>query len=657
MKKLLTLLSTLIFLSTPFLLFALTEKASPELLKLIHEAGDLQKYPDANAIIIFDNATVEYEKDGKFVDEEHALIKVLTQAGQKHFGERHFPYYRVYSKIEIKTARVIKPDGTIINVPEDMIKDISEAMAARMNIYDEDIRDRVITFKNLEIGDAIEYKVCYDYFHPPMDNAFSDQRTFQSINPILKQTYIITGPKDLPLRYVVRNGNLNLTKKEEKGKIMYKWNAENIERVITEPAMPPFHEIFTTLVVTTIDSWENVSKWWCDIAESKMAMDDSLRAKVSQLTRDKKTEEEKIYAIYHFVAQKIRYMGLGTGIKKGFEPKPVTETFHTKYGVCRDVATLMTAMLREAGIESHVVLTGAGYEMEKELPTINFNHAIVALKDEKGEYYFADPTVENLPDLLPSFEHEQDVLVCTKNGEKLSRTQHAPAEDNMGYISANSSLSENGTFISNITFTTRGLYDMAFRSWCKRMPPQQIKMIWHQILQNVYPGAQLTDFDMSDTEDLYRPFTMKISFEIKDYALDADKYVLVKLPLASGNFELISRSVLGSANLPTRNYPWKINTTFGAREEEMLTFPESYKIKAVPDEVNTKEGPVSYQMVYIPTILPEPEGKNAVHYSKEWKIDAKELSTEEYLKLKSIMQTSAKSARGEVIFVKSKGDL
>jgi hypothetical protein len=178
-------------------------------------------------------------------------------------------------------------------------------------------------------------------------------------------------------------------------------------------------EVAPAVYFTTIKDWEAISRWWTDIAKSKYDVSDALHAEIESLISGKATDTEKIDAIYHFVAQKVRYMGLGTGKKKGFEPKPVSETYETRYGVCRDVAALMVAMLRDADIDADIVLTGAGYEMERELPTLSFNHAIVAVNNDDGSITYADPTIENSVDWLPAVEAEQQVLVCTSEGKTL----------------------------------------------------------------------------------------------------------------------------------------------------------------------------------------------------------------------------------------------
>ncbi len=645
------LLALLIFLilSTAFS----QSEVSPETLALIAGAGGLDRFPDANSIVILEDITVDYDRDGKYISEEYGLVKILTEAGKKDLGEIHFPYYRKYDEITIEMARVIKPDSTTVDVSPDMITDITLAAAARMNIYEPDVREKVITFKNLEIGDAIEYRIKTVNIQTPIEGHFDDYGIFEVFDPIIKKVYKATGPRELPLSYIVKNGELKFEREESGHRITYTWWTENVPRIVPEPDMPALPDVATKLLVTTSDSWETISKWWYDLVKPKMIPGPGIEDEVTRLTEGLETDEEKVKAIYHFVAQKVRYMGLGTGKKSGLEPKPVDETYERKYGVCRDVAVLMTSMLRLAGIDAWPVLTNPSFGVEKESPSLQFSHAIVAVSDGKGGIYFSDPTVENCPDLLISAEYDQDVLICDEDGEDLGVTPHQPAEGSMGHISSHSTVDAEGNLFGELTYVTSGFYDVAFRSWCKSMPPIRLRMIWQSVIQGIYPGARLIDLSISDTEDLYNPFTIKLKFEISKYALEAGEYFLVKSPVSTGSFELLSRSFFSSASLPERNYPLDFQSTFASLEEETIEFPPGYMLKAVPDPVSIDKHPIYYDMKYVTSPGNKDKGPT-VRYVKEVKIDSKRISPEQYKDLKEVLRTSARSGRGEIIMVKER---
>src|SRR6185503_6231376 len=140
---------------------------------------------------------------------------------------------------------------------------------------------------------------------------------------------------------------------------------------------------FTTempiLVVTTDPSWKNFSKWWAELVEPKLKATPEIKEKVKELTKDAKTDDEKIRKLYDFVAQDIRYRGLGVGPRTGYTPREATETFSSRWGVCRDVSILLTSMLREAGLQAYPVLTNVGDPVLPKVAYDGFNHAIVAM--------------------------------------------------------------------------------------------------------------------------------------------------------------------------------------------------------------------------------------------------------------------------------------
>lgn len=631
---------------------AVAEEASKDVLEKIEAVGDTEEYPNANYIIIESVSETEYKRDGQYVSTTYELKKILTVKGKNQLAEEHIPYFKAYDSVIVDYARVIKSDGEVIEVPEDNIKDVSSAMAEMMNIYMPDAREIVISFKGLQVGDCIEYGYTEDLFQPPMDSAFDGVDIFQYTEPLLYRKNTITGPEEMPLNFAVKNGEVNFEKNKHDGKITYTWWAENQPAIVAEPAMPSLLEIVPTMYCSTLGSWEEISRWWCGMAEARMVVNDSLRIVIDSLTADK-TKGEAIASVYHYVAQKVRYMGLGTGKKQGLDPKPATETFATKYGVCRDVATLMTAMLREADIEADIVLTMMGAKIDKEIPGIRFNHAIVAIKDDQGGYYFSDPTIENLPTLFPSMEQEQDILICTKEGRDLEITPHQPAEENLGQISANSRLNPDGNFVSDVVLTSNAFYDMILRSITKSMPEKQVNMMMSQVLQSVYPGAKLSYLEISDPEDLESPMTMKFGYKINDYALEAGDYLLVKMPVSTGVFEIVSMFVLESAKLPDRQHPWNLGFTYGAVEDEVLTLPEGYELKAYPVDQLEKYDHSLYETAYSSYSIPEPQsGQLSLKFQKKFLVDKKQMSPEEYKEFLKVLQAKDKSSRGEIILEK-----
>ena len=651
-----TIVSILLLVLVSVLFAGTVDKASPDLIYKIEKAGDITKYPDANTILIEMKTTYDYQSSGNYVATTYGLRKILTEQGKKNFSEKKFPYYRKYDKIYVDQARLIKPDGTIQEVPKENITDITLSILASMNIFEPDQRQKVITFPNLEVGDAIEYFVVDTCHHAIIEGEFDCMYFFQEFDPVLHDEIVVTGPASMPLTYKSQNdpqGKIQFSRTEKDGNTTYRWWANDQPRMISEPAMAPYQNIAPGIWASTIHSWNDISRWGYNLNEQYIDMNEALRNETQQLVNGCETREDSLKALYHFVAQKVRYMGIGLGKKTGYDPKLATKTYETKYGVCRDVAVLLTAMIREVGIPANVVYTSLGYEQYADIPNLYWSHGIVAVPNKQGGYTYIDPTIENGMELLMSVEAEQVTLVLTAEGDSLERTAYSPPEENTGYFKSTTELKQDGSVTSHIQLSSNGIYDLALRQIVKALPPARLKNIFQQIVSSTYPGAQVTEIKTGDPEDLYQPMTVDISFESADFALQAGKYLLVKMPLSTGIFDLLGSQFLKAANLSERKYPFNLQTTLGVLNEETLVIPKGYRIKAVPDQVDVSYDPVSYKMEYQETRIAEPEGKAAVQYRSRLGMKKKIYSPGEYLELKKILKASQRSTRGEVILEKT----
>ena len=231
-----------------------------------------------------------------------------------------------------------------------------------MNIYDSEVRVVMITLPQPRGGRRYRAVRCRQLLPGPdggtvrLDGPAAGARAGGA-----RYKAEITGPASKPLHYLVKDGEAEFNLTTTDGLNTYTWEVSDVPRIVAEPAMPSYYSFAPRLLVSTIDDWSQISRWWADMTQQFRVADDSLKATGGEYHRRGLTsDEDKIKAVYHFVAQKIRYMGLGTGKKAGFEPKPATETLATRYGVCRDVALLMSTMLDQLDIKSYVVLTRAG---------------------------------------------------------------------------------------------------------------------------------------------------------------------------------------------------------------------------------------------------------------------------------------------------------
>jgi hypothetical protein len=650
----LVLLLAVALASLPSLAAAVPEPLSlADAVKLAGELGGPEEHPDANSITAFDRTWIEFEEDGAYEQYNHTFTKVLTDEGRDDNGSVSMTYHRRYGSIDVVMARVIKADGTEIVVEEDLITEGTPPAVSAMNIFEADFREVSVVFPGLEVGDAVEYMIHEDY-EPLLDNGFNGIYFLQYIEPIAESTVTIVGPESLPLVHIVKNGSAEFTESTDGGRTIYTWTTHDTPRIEREMAMAPPRQFAKRLIVSTVPTWEEMSRHFWKMVDEKCVVEDSISDLVAEITDGLTTNEDKIRAIHYWILENVRYLGIAMDRGAFLEPHFASYTLEKEYGICRDKATLMITMLKEIGVPSWMVAINPSHRMDTEIPTVFFEHGIVAIKGGDGEYLYIDPTIEETREVYASYVGDRHLLVATEEGENLRQAPHVPATDNAGDIMDRATLSSDGAIAGNVTITGSGFYELILRTVNKNMGPEQFEDTAEQMVQSIYPGAELRSFSVTDADDLYEPTMIELSYHIDDYALDAGPYTLFRVPAASGSFELLSDFLFGRiTGLPERKYPVALGVTLGVDEMSEVALPDGFVVENLPNAVDFEAGAISLSITY--EYEPGDTGGGTLRYNRRFGIDAFEISPEDYINLKEAVRLAAGSEKGEVILKREEG--
>jgi len=629
-------------------------RAPQEVLDLLAAAGGMDRYPDANQIIVHSVVDVEYETSGAFVLESYELAKLLTIKGCKDAREQRFPYHRRYGSVEIPVARVIKQDGTVVDVGEDGVTDGTMPEVAQMNIFESDLRQRVVTFPNLEVGDAIEYRMRLE-FEPLIKHHFSQEMPLQGREPVRHLEIRIMGPKKMPLYHRIFNGRLEVEAAQDGKKNRYRWVVRDAEPIIPEVGMVDLSEVALKLAVTTDTSWVRLSEYAYDLYGPRIKADRKIKAKVRELTEGLRSDQERIRAIQHYVSSTVRYLGVAMDRGAFIEPHKASYTFEKQYGVCRDVSVLAVAMLAEAGIPAEVVFVNPQKRTEPEIPTLNFMHAVVGIPDGSGGYRYIDPTLMQNTALVGDAQYlsDRNVLHAVKGGADLRRVPHYRPEESLGQTVAHSILGVDGTLTSEVSILGAGFYDLILRMIAGSANSAQLELFWQEFLSASLPGADLVAFATSDPADLSAPMQFDFTVEIQNHTIRADPYLLVSTLLARTELQILNLIFERITELPERIYPVRIGAPVGFEETETLILPRGYRVRSLPDRVMLEEG--AFRMLAEYTPKTGRSGVESITYHRRLLIDDRTLDPDEYGTLKRIMRQMERSTKGEIVLARLGG--
>jgi hypothetical protein len=615
------------------------------LLDQIQKAGGLKEHPDANALVIFEDYSVVFRESGEFASKEHSLVKILTDKGKQSFATRKIPYHRRYTTVNVLLARVIKKDGAIVPVPKESIRDGTMEETQQINILDENFRRLSMAFPGLELGDSIEMLI-ETVSQPLVKNNYNDLILFQGFEPLLEKEVTIAGPASKPLYFVVKDGQLEFSKEKKGDQVIYRWKKVNSPKIVEELGMASILDVALRVVVSTFKNWEELSRYGASLNVGKTEPNEALKAKVQELTKGLKTDEEKILAIFRYLSQKIRYMGSSMDLGAFIEPHPATYTFEKQYGVCRDKSLLMMTMLKEIGIKSYDTIINVSRQTEKEIPIIFFEHAICAVVLKDGRVVYMDPTMELSSEFGETYVGGRYVLLLDEKGKGLIKVPAVTAERSLGLIKGETIVLPDGSIEGKVNISGKGFYDFVLRSISKRVPSFQFPMVFQQLGQFLSSTIKVENVKSSDFADLAKPYEASFDFKAKDYLVDVGKYKMFKIPLSSQAFDIISIGIFKAlTNMKERKYPLFLFSSRGCREEESVSLPSDFEVKAIPNPLELREGPVSLK---ISTSL---KG-DKIFFSSDFRIEKSSLNPSEYQSLRKVVKGLKRFQKAMVILQK-----
>ncbi|RTZ94452.1 MAG: hypothetical protein DSY91_00200 [Deltaproteobacteria bacterium] len=539
---------------------------------------------------------LQFNRDGSHVDVDEVFMTILDEDGKRSEKVQSFYLDKDYSKFRVEIMEIIKPNGK--RIPVDLKSNSREETPTsdtEANIYDPNRKILKIFLPDLKIGDTIHYKVKRDTFKSTIPNHVYGMVLGQYIFPVKYYSFTIKGPADLKLYTLVKDkvkGTVTSKTWAEGTTQARQWIFRDVPQLTPEPSMPSFMRVVMRLLYSTLPSWEAASRWYYQLTEPKLKPTPAITAKVHELTKGLNNDDAKIKALFYFVAQKIRYMGITAEKNRpGFEPHEVGLTFSRRYGVCRDKAALLVSMLRVAGFRANMVLVNVGGKLDKEIPVPYFNHAVVVLRDESGgPLLYMDPTSETSKQFFPDYERDSSCLIADKKGEPLRLTPSLPPDRNLYQLVIRDVFSTKHQLYGRIDATCTGFVDTVFRSILMLKGQEEQRDFIRRMFLGRYPGIVITRISLSNPADRSHPFSFSLDFQIDRPAVVGKDGLICLLPLSDmPRPGVLDAWILGKANMVKRRFPLRFGYTYKTRIIEAIHFtqpPEEIRLPAIPNIAN-----------------------------------------------------------------------
>lgn len=482
-----------------------------------------------------------FAADGTGSRQTTMVLLVQTEAAVRQFGVVTIPYASGDEHVELDYVRVRRPDGTVIETPVMDAQDMPAEVTRQAPFYS-DLKEIQIPVRSLQVGSRLEYRVRALRTKAEAPGQFwGEHRMVQGI-VVLEESVELRFPKGKDVTVWSPSSKPVIT--EEGTDRVYRWtnsstnptvgkDAEARKEADKKKTLTDAEQLdrtlgqFPSVAWTTFKSWDQVGAWYRGLEVDRAVADGNIKAKVAELTAGMTTDEEKIQAIYSYVATQIRYIGVAFGVGR-YQPHAAGDVLRNQYGDCKDKHTLLAAMLGAAGIRSDAVLIGANIRFNPDVPSPGaFNHLITAVPVGKDTVWL-DATQEVAPYrvLLRILRDKQSLVVPMAGVAQIEKTPADLPFKAFNEFDAKAVLNESGTITSHIAMTLRGDDEVDIRSVLRQLSPGQYDDFAQRFSQGLGFGGTTSHAQITRPDATQQPLQIAYDYT-RDKPGDWENYRII----------------------------------------------------------------------------------------------------------------------------------
>lgn len=358
-----------------------------------------EKYPEANAVILFDKCILEVSIDG-ITSSHHVRIKIFNEAGADEAGDWDF-YYRDGDKISKFKAHTITPNG-------------KKHKVNKKNVHTKSFgsnKMKSFSFPAIENGSIVELK--YNNYN----------KKFSSLKPWYFQNDLYTMESSFSLKLIggftyssvtnnIRGSARNPASETNKfnKSSTYKWTLKNLMPIKDEPYAGAFKNFTASLhyqlvsyqdqyqLIKFIDDWldlgefftNKVIKRYCDNSKG-------IDKLVKRLINDSLSKNDRVKNLYQYVCDSIKTKRDDNN--NYFSSDNIKKLLDAGYGTSDEKNILLIEMAKEAGFSVWPILicTRSHGIFNPEINQLSqFNHLLAYVEIDSGGV-FLDATNQFCP--------------------------------------------------------------------------------------------------------------------------------------------------------------------------------------------------------------------------------------------------------------------
>lgn len=539
-------------------------------------------YPDDDYIYLLDDGVLRFEADGRGSRTYRQVIQVLNQDGAEAWGEQSFSYSSGSEKLTVNWVRVLKLNGDVISAQPAHEQESLAPVAFDAPVYS-DQKVRRLTLSGVAPGTLVDWSYTVERVKPLVPGDYYSGWRITTGLLTRRSRLMIDVPASVTPRIHEQNVHFKRDEVQAHGRRVYTWATKDVQKLEGEPFAAVPNTLSVHIDVAAPITWAELARWYANLSAGRYAVSPGLETQLAEKVKNAHSLEDSLRAVHRWVSQDFRYVSLSLGIG-GYLPRLPAQVLETRYGDCKDKATLFIALARRMGLKAYPVLLSSSGGADSTLPSMEqFDHMIAAVDrpEQSGGRLYLDLTSELTPyGELPPAEEGSFVLVVHDDGSfEGVKLPERPATANRAATRIEGELTTDGHFSGRYSEEKSGSLQYGLRSaYARVFSKDEISRLTQALANGVFAGASGDSLSLFDGRDLQAKPALALTVRDAPVLSGSGSTRIFTLPDALPNYASLGLVSSLERRRP-RRYPIDIANIIGPIEivsELRMTLPKGW---------------------------------------------------------------------------------
>lgn len=367
------------------------------------------RFPDSRAVVLERLDRYVIGGEPVLTHEREEVIQILTEEGEA-YGDFDVAFSPPEERVTFLDLEVRKPDGTLVRLDPDAVGESAGFVLGEYRYPSH----KLFSFPGVSPGAILRVHYTTEWKRFPLPHVIVEVPLAADV-PMVSHQLEVRAAQETTLHHLRSDGGPSRPEHSSSSYgTSYTWRFADVAAHADESLG---FERTPRLLLSTFPDWGSFAGWYRRLIREADEITPEISAKARELTRDARTEEDKVVALYNFVTG-LRYVAIPLGVNS-HRPHRAANVLQNRYGDCKDKANLFNTLLRSQGIEADLVLVPRFGQAYEEAPGVGFNHAISRVRLGE-EPVWVDTTDEFCRyGLLPPGDPGRKVLVIGDGSQGL----------------------------------------------------------------------------------------------------------------------------------------------------------------------------------------------------------------------------------------------